>query len=298
MATLERPSGTLASTTDGTTLADTASFSPTGVPSPFPERGREQSRGRPSAVGAASPRLNGEKQASSRSPGGTQRSLSRVVEKVKRAMSSSRESQAGSQERGRRGSVESGIIDEPRGRSPLSAALSPRSISRSRNDSIPENGIPAYPLSQQQTRSSSRGRTLQAAGGKVFSTGRGGAGNMLGLEKGEIPYSFDGEEDPSVVDMVRTDRSKSRERAGRPEIATSGRGGRGNIRSSSRQRDLELGRVPTVMEEQERYDQEDEALREAEILKRREREGPERWVSSGRGGAGNFFSPRRRQSDA
>ncbi|GAA5907492.1 hypothetical protein JCM6882_003875 [Rhodosporidiobolus microsporus] len=289
MATLERPSDTAS----GATAVSSTTFNPHAVPTAFPDGERSRSRGRP-ALPSSAPRLNGDDQASSRSPGGTRRSLSRVVDKVKRAMSASRDPQAAYQERGRRGSAyNTTATDEPRGRSPLAAALSPRSLSRSRTDAIPEDGVAHYPLSKSQTRSSSRGRSLSASGGKVFSTGRGGAGNMLGLAENDDPSEFDGEEDPSVVNQVRTDRSRSRERSGRPEIVTGGRGGRGNIRSSSRTRDLELGRVPTVLEEQERFDREDEELREQELLRKKEREGPDRWVSSGRGGAGNFFSPRR-----
>lgn len=106
---------------------------------------------------------------------------------------------------------------------------------------------------------------------------------MLGVQEDEDVGNFQGDEDPSVVEAVRTDRSRSRERQGLPEVATSGRGGRGNIRSTSRTRDLELGRVPTVMEEQERADADDEELRQAELYRKKEREGPDRWVSSGRG---------------
>ncbi|GAA5853330.1 hypothetical protein JCM8547_000286 [Rhodosporidiobolus lusitaniae] len=297
MATLEQTRGD--TTSKSPTAATSSTFLPSAVPTPFPEQERDSSRGRPSGVGQSSARLanDGNDQASSRSPGGTRRSLSRVVGNIKRAMSASRDSQAAHQDRGRRGSAETTGTEEPRGRSPLAAALSPRSLSRSRADSIPEDGVAHYPPSQQQTRSTSRGRSLHStAGGKVFSTGRGGAGNMLGLGENQDPLDFTGEEDPNVVNQVRTDRSRSRERQGYPEVATSGRGGRGNIRSQSRTRDLELGRVPTVMEEQERFDKEDEELREIELARKKEREGPERWVSSGRGGAGNFFSPRR-QSD-
>ena len=94
---------------------------------------------------------------------------------------------------------------------------------------------------------------------------------------------FDGEEDPAVLQAVRDDRSRSRERDGYIEVTASGRGGRGNIRSQSRGRDLELGRVPTVLEEQERMDIEDEELRLQELLRKRERDGPDQWVSTGRG---------------
>lgn len=130
---------------------------------------------------------------------------------------------------------------------------------------------------------------------------------------------FDGEEDPQVLQAVREDRSRSRERDGYIEVTASGRGGRGNIRSHSRGRDLELGRVPTVLEEQERMDIEDEELRLQELLRKRERDGPDQWVSTGRGkfatvpfvssartdlitcnlttgGAGNFFNSWRRNS--
>lgn len=138
-----------------------------------------------------------------------------------------------------------------------------------------------YPLSKSVTRSSSRGRA--PIGGKVFSTGRGGAGNLIGVAAGEDMSEFDGEEDPAVLQAVRDDRSRSRERDGYIEVTASGRGGRGNIRSQSRGRDLELGRVPTVLEEQERMDIEDEELRLQELLRKRERDGPDQWVSTGRG---------------
>ncbi|GEM10811.1 hypothetical protein Rt10032_c12g4828 [Rhodotorula toruloides] len=151
-----------------------------------------------------------------------------------------------------------------------------------------------YPLSKSQTRSSSRGRA--PPGGKIFSTGRGGAGNLIGVSPNEDMREFDGEEDPNVVRLVREDRSRSRERDGRVEIATTGRGGRGNMRSSSRGRDPELGRVPTVMEEQERADREDDELRLQELLKKRERE-PGQFVSTGRGGAGNISFFRRNTTD-
>lgn len=184
--------------------------------------------------------------------------------------------------------------DQPRGRSPLSA-FRPRSMSRGPSGS--QQMIPTlsefemqddrtltsgtYPLSKSVTRSSSRGRA--PAGGKVFSTGRGGAGNLIGVQAGEDLSEFDGEEDPQVLQAAREDRSRSREREGYVEMAASGRGGRGNIRSQSRGRDLELGRVPTVHEEQERIEAEDEELRMLEIMRKRERDGPEHWVSTGRG---------------
>ena len=51
---------------------------------------------------------------------------------------------------------------------------------------------------------------------------------------------------------------------------------------------MEIGRVPTVLEEQERVEREDELLREEEYRRKEEREKaakpqPQRWVSSGRG---------------
>ncbi|GAA6030896.1 hypothetical protein JCM8097_008925 [Rhodosporidiobolus ruineniae] len=293
MATLERPRDTHSTTTASSTAAP-SSFEPSAVPSPFPD---EVTRGRPGAPGQ---QLH-DSHTSSQSPGGTRRSLSRVVDKVRRAISTSRDPTSSSQERGRRASADTTATEEPRGRSPLTAAFSPRSVSRSRTrnpNAIPEEGEHHYPLGKQQTRSSSRGRSVHTAAphAKVFSTGRGGAGNLIGVGENEDPMDYDGEEDPSVVNQVRTDRSRSRERLGRDDVVTSGRGGRGNIRSHSRTRDLELGRVPTVLEEQEKFDREDEEARAREILRKAERDGPERWVSSGRGGAGNFFSPRRQSS--
>jgi len=146
-----------------------------------------------------------------------------------------------------------------------------------------------YPLSKSQTRSSSRGRA--PPGGKVFSTGRGGAGNLIGVARDEDMAEFNGEEDASVVRAVKEERSRSRERMGRTEVGTTGRGGRGNIRSASRGRDLELGRVPTVLEEQERAANEDEELRYQEVLRKREREGPDHYVSSGRGASPSLSAP-------
>ena len=121
----------------------------------------------------------------------------------------------------------------------------------------------------------------------MISSGRGGAGNLVAISNEGEQDDFTGEEDPNLLRQIREDRSKSREREGRFEVATSGRGGRGNIRSQSRNRDVEMGRVPTVLEEQERTDREDELLREEEYRRREEREKanpqPQRWVSSGRG---------------
>lgn len=87
-----------------------ADFEPTAVPAPFPERQQlvasdgEPARGR-SAVPAPSHRAvaGSGQQTTSQSPGGSTRSISRaVVDRVKRAMSASRDRQAESSERGRR----------------------------------------------------------------------------------------------------------------------------------------------------------------------------------------------------
>ncbi|GAA5984703.1 hypothetical protein JCM10908_003468 [Rhodotorula pacifica] len=319
MATLERPRAAAAQpdSEQDSTMHD---FEPAAVPTPFPDRQQpastttdsEPARGR-SAVPVPSYRaVAGQQQATSQSPGGSTRSISRaVVDRVKRAMSASRDRQAdSSMERGRRMSdtpSQQLADDQPRGRSPL-AAFRPRSLSR--GPSATGQGLQTYseidmnddrtlasgtyPLSKSVTRSSERGRA--PVGGKIFSTGRGGAGNLIGVQAGEDMSEFDGEEDPKVLQAVREDRSRSRERDGYIEVSASGRGGRGNIRSQSRGRDLELGRVPTVLEEQERMDVEDEELRMQEILRKRERDGPEHWVSTGRGGAGNFFNSWRRNS--
>ncbi|POY75944.1 hypothetical protein BMF94_1028 [Rhodotorula taiwanensis] len=309
MATLERPRESQLAH-DDTNMSD---FEPRAVPTPFPQPHTavvaEQERGRSAVPAAQSNRAvtgNAQQQyTTSQSPGGSTRSISRaVVDRVKRAMSASRDRQAESSERGRRMSESPGqsiAEDQPRGRSPLSA-FRPRSVSRGPSGSqqrVPTLGefemqddrtlaSGSYPLSKSVTRSSSRGRA--PAGGKVFSTGRGGAGNLIGVAAGEDLSEFDGEEDPKVLQAAREDRSRSRERDGYIEVTASGRGGRGNIRSQSRGRDLDLGRVPTVLEEQERMDVEDEEMRMQEILRKRERDGPEQWVSTGRGGAGNFFN--------
>jgi hypothetical protein len=106
MATLERPRAA-ASVQEDAQMTD---FEPTAVPAPFPERQQlvandgEPARGR-SAVPAPSHRaLAGSgQQTTSQSPGGSTRSISRaVVDRVKRAMSASRDRQAESSERGRR----------------------------------------------------------------------------------------------------------------------------------------------------------------------------------------------------
>ncbi|GJN93163.1 hypothetical protein Rhopal_006210-T1 [Rhodotorula paludigena] len=306
MATLERPRP------EG--QAHERAFEPAAVPTPFPERDiadqAEPARGRTAVPGLAHRQVGAaeEEHSASRSPGGTRRSLSRVVDRVKRAMSASRDRQADFQDRGRRLSADTaatGHDDQQRGRSPL-AAFQPRSVSRGPSFStVAENNdsqATMYPVTKSQTRSSSRGRSLNPtppAGGKVFSTGRGGAGNLIGVAPSEDMTEFDGEEDPNVVRAVREDRSRSREREGRIDVASSGRGGRGNIRSASRGRDLELGRVPTVLEEQERTAAEDEELRLQELMRKREREAPEQhYVSTGRGGAGNIFSSFRKNGGA
>ncbi|GAA6046715.1 hypothetical protein JCM3770_003131 [Rhodotorula araucariae] len=305
MATLERPRPEARAAT-----APPSAFPTTAVPSPFPEHAlaaaRDGPRGRTMVPGPSHRQVAAEDETSaSRSPGGTRTSsLSRVVGHIKRAMSASRDRQADLHERGRRMSADTAVQqDEPRGRSPLSA-FQPRSVSRGPSShSVVTNAdgsTTMYPISKSQTRSSSRGRSLAAGppGGKVFSTGRGGAGNLIGIAPNEDMAEFDGEEDPDVVRAVREERSRSRERMGCIEVSSSGRGGRGNIRSASRGRDLELGRVPTVLEEQERTIAEDEELRLQELMRKREREGPEQYVSTGRGGAGNIFATFRRNTSA
>lgn len=115
MATLERP---IERATSGSpTLADPSTrstFSPTAVPTPFPEHAVQRERGRPTGPGPVLARQQavaaGEQEHSeSRSPGGTRRSLSRVVDRVKRAMSASRDRQA-DPERGRRMSADTGAF--------------------------------------------------------------------------------------------------------------------------------------------------------------------------------------------
>ncbi|GAA6021240.1 hypothetical protein JCM11491_001520 [Sporobolomyces phaffii] len=313
MATLERTRDSTSTTTavDSSSTASTYAPSPSpapagAVPAPFPVPAPDQPRGRPalshqsrSEVDAAS---------ASRSPNGTRRSLSKIGDRIKRAVSQARDRDHSTESGLDRGRSASGsaatTTDEPRGRSPFSGAFSPRAASASRgrqslaSSTTTTTAPPSqYPLSATQTRSSSRGRTILSAtsalaGGKVTSSGRGGAGNLVAIANDAQVDDFRGEEDPDLVRQIREDRSKSREREGRIEVATSGRGGRGNIRSQSASRDLEAGRVPTVLEEQERVDKEDELLREEECRRREEREKAtppsQRWVSSGRGGAGNF----------
>ncbi|GAA5874275.1 hypothetical protein JCM16303_005797 [Sporobolomyces ruberrimus] len=303
MATLERTRDSTSTHTAVDTLSTSSTYAPSGsVPTAFPDqpRGRpllsHQSRSESSTAGGVE---------SSRSPNGTRRSLSKIGEKIKRAVSQARESSHESGDRGRRPSQtpQTPTTEEPRGRSPFSGAFSPRVSSASRGrQSITSTNAQAtsqYPLSASQTRSSSRGRTILSSagtlgGGKIVSSGRGGAGNLVSISNEGEQDGFTGEEDPDLIKKIRDDRSKSREREGRIDVATSGRGGRGNIRSQSRNRDVEMGRVPTVLEEQERSEREDELLREEEYRRREEREKatpqPQRWVSSGRGGAGNFHA--------
>lgn len=75
-----------------------------------------------------------------------------------------------------------------------------------------------------------------------------------------------GEEDEEVVRAAKENRSQSRERTGREEWVASGRGGQGNIRSRSRGRELDLGRVPTVQEEKERDEVAAQAARDREVM--------------------------------
>ncbi|GAA5964692.1 hypothetical protein JCM3765_004355 [Sporobolomyces pararoseus] len=288
MATLEATTRDSTSTRTAVDSVSTSStYAPSGsVPTPFPEQ-----RGRTLLSGSSSagPRTT-EDASASRSPNGTRRSLSKIGEKIKRAVSQARDNHHSSEERGR--STQTPNTEEPRGRSPFSGAFSATrtaSASRGRQSTTTSQ----YPLSASQTRDTSRGRsTIGGGANKVISSGRGGAGNLVAISNEGEQDDFTGEEDPNLLRQIREDRSKSREREGRFEVATSGRGGRGNIRSQSRNRDVEMGRVPTVLEEQERSEREDELLREEEYRKREEREKanpqPQRWVSSGRGGAGNF----------
>ncbi|GAA5944974.1 uncharacterized protein JCM15063_000590 [Sporobolomyces koalae] len=291
MATLEQTRDTVSTTTTAVdSLSRASTYAPSGaVPSPFPD----QPRGRSSLADKGRQDSTTTTTTTSRSPNGTRRSLSKIGDRIKRAVSQARDSSVSSenQDRGRRGSEGPATSDEPRGRSPFSA-FAPRTASASRGrQSIASTNVATtsqYPLSATQTRSSSRGRTALSPGaGKVVSSGRGGAGNLVAISNEDEVLGYNGEEDPDLVKQVRQDRSQSREREGRIEVSSSGRGGRGNvIRSQSGSRDLE------VLEEQERAEKEDELMREEEYRKREEREranpSTQRWVSSGRGGAGNF----------
>ncbi|GAA5910035.1 uncharacterized protein JCM6883_000532 [Sporobolomyces salmoneus] len=288
MATLERTRDSTSTTTavDRESLAST--YAPSGsVPTAFPPQSQERGRSLVSQPG----RMDSDPTTQSRSPNGTKRSLSKLGDRIKKAVNQAREPSLEPSDRGRRAS-DTPTTEEPRGRSPFTA-FSPRTASRGRQ-SINSTATGQYPLSASQTRDTSRGRSTIGGGGKMVSSGRGGAGNLVSISNEEEDDDLRGEEDPNLVKQIREDRSKSREREGRFEVASSGRGGRGNIRSTSRGRDLELGRVPTVLEEQERAEREDELLREEEYRRREERERatpqPQRWVSSGRGGAGNFHS--------
>lgn len=100
----------------------------------------------------------------------------------------------------------------------------------------------------------------------------------------------DGEEPAEVMQKARAEvereRSESRERMGREEMVGSGRGGKGNIRSTSRGRELEggLGRVPTVQEEQERVAIESELEVERRVLQQHLKNAENhRTYSTGRG---------------
>ncbi|KAM0791125.1 hypothetical protein ACM66B_004411 [Microbotryomycetes sp. NB124-2] len=141
-------------------------------------------------------------------------------------------------------------------------------------------------LHQTVSRSTSRGRPLK-------SVGRGGAGNMLDVDETQ---ELTGDEPEDVVrrarEEVERERSMSRERTGREEFVASGRGGQGNIRSRSRGRELDLGRVPTVQEQKEREQAEAEEQREQQILEKHKEQAAKqtRWFTSGRGGAGNVRS--------
>ena len=100
MATLERQPDSMSATTAVDSLSTSSTYAPSGtVPSPFPE----QPRGRPSLSNAQRQDSAGE---ASRSPNGTRRSLSKIGDRIKRAVSQAREGSVGSAgdaERGRRG---------------------------------------------------------------------------------------------------------------------------------------------------------------------------------------------------
>lgn len=136
------------------------------------------------------------------------------------------------------------------------------------------------PLEQVTSRSTSRGRPM-------LSTGRGGAGNMREVAEAN-EQEWTGDEPAEVVqnarDAVERERSESRERTGREEWVTSGRGGQGNIRSRSRGRELDLGRVPTVQEAAERDEVAAQEQRDREVMERHIRNQQANKVySTGRG---------------
>jgi hypothetical protein len=139
------------------------------------------------------------------------------------------------------------------------------------------------------SRSTSRGRPM-------LSTGRGGAGNMRDVaEAVDERDDWTGDEPAEVVrharENVERERSESRERTGRDEWVTSGRGGQGNIRSRSRGRELDLGRVPTVQEEQERDEVAAQERRDREVMERHIRNQQANKVySTGRGESCLLFS--------
>ncbi|KAK4046114.1 hypothetical protein OIV83_006340 [Microbotryomycetes sp. JL201] len=275
MATLERPHAD--DTAHGLQASTTSDPSQSAVPTPFP-----------AFDSSTAPRTD------SRSP--RRQSLSRTaggfMDKVKRVVSASRD--RASSQRGasstrfassadRNRSRERGTnTEDTRGRSGQQehgGATMPR-LHHTHSD------MDGSTLHQTTSRSTSRGRPLK-------SVGRGGAGNMLDVDES---LELTGDEPEDVVrrarEEVERERSMSRERTGREEFVASGRGGQGNIRSRSRGRELDLGRVPTVQEQQEREQIEAEEQREQQILEKHAQKAATqtRWFTSGRGGAGNVRS--------
>ncbi|SGY77394.1 BQ5605_C005g03625 [Microbotryum silenes-dioicae] len=177
-----------------------------------------------------------------------------------------------------------GTAEEPRGRAGAETYAAASLNKAATNTTIGTNG-----LSQTTSRSTSRGRT------PALAVGRGGAGNMkFAMQDGEAPVLSTGEEPASVVHQARVERSSSREREGRPEVVASGRGGQGNMRSQSRGKDLDLARVSTVAEVEEKAEMEKEEAKEREVLQKHEKEVAKKRVwATGRGGAGNIRSPDR-----
>ncbi|SCV69549.1 BQ2448_2569 [Microbotryum intermedium] len=285
MATLERPQLATQDSTDASS-STVKSPSDSAVPTPFPQEAI-----RPSATATRQ---------ESRSPSATRRqSLSRgvsgMMDKVKRVMSASRDrgTSGGSgaeRDRGRTGArlaEGSATADEPRGRAGAETYAAAILSKTATNTTVGTSTTNA--LSQTTSRSTSRGRA------PALSVGRGGAGNMkFATQEGASPVLSTGEESPAVVHQARVERSSSREREGRPEVIASGRGGQGNMRSQSRGRDLNLARVPTVAEVEERAEMEKEEAKEREVLEKHEKEVAQKRVwATGRGGAGNIRSPDR-----
>lgn len=105
---------------------------------------------------------------------------------------------------------------------------------------------------------------------------------MRGVEE-----AGEGDESPDVVQRAREEqereRSESRERTGREEVVGTGRGGKGNMRSQSRGRELDLGRVPTVLEEKERAEEALEEQREKEVIEAHQRSSSKQRFTTGRG---------------